>query len=187
MNKLLRCLRSKNGTTLVELIVCFALICIFFSGISMVLASSIQTYEKMKTMGSAQTAAELIFDQISAEVTDAALRSEKDCLRIRPDRLFVVDSTGLSVQIFADENGLLQFQSESGNWGMDSASYFGFHIQSLTFHTALSGEEEMQNYGNHILRADLTLTNGTAQFSYCRYLRFGNFSPESQRIVYQPA
>lgn len=72
-------MRNENGTTLVELLVTFALIGIFMAAATAMLTSSLRLFERMQTTSSAITVSDLILDKVAGEITAADLpESEGD-------------------------------------------------------------------------------------------------------------
>lgn len=65
------CLDDKSGTTLVELIVTFALIGLFMTAATGMLTSSLQMFGRMQATSSAITVSDLILDKVSGEIVAA--------------------------------------------------------------------------------------------------------------------
>lgn len=64
-------MRNKNGATLVELLVTFALIGIFMAAVTAMLMSSLRLFGRMQDTSSAVTVSDLILDKITGEITAA--------------------------------------------------------------------------------------------------------------------
>lgn len=75
--KIRECMKHKNGTTLVELIVTFALLGLFMTAATTMLTSSLQMFSRMQATSSAITVSDLILDKIAGEIVAADI-PEKD-------------------------------------------------------------------------------------------------------------
>lgn len=75
--KIRECMKHKNGTTLIELIVTFALLGLFMTAATTMLTSSLQMFSRMQATSSAITVSDLILDKIAGEIVAADI-PEKD-------------------------------------------------------------------------------------------------------------
>ena len=67
-------LRGKSGLTLVEMIVTFALLCIFVVAAVGMFSSSASIYNKIRVISSAQNVCEIIMDKVAGEVDRSSSR-----------------------------------------------------------------------------------------------------------------
>ena len=71
-------LGSKDGTTLVEMIVTFTLIGLFMTAAASMLTSSLQLFGRMQSTSSAILVSDLILDKVAGEIVAAEVPREKD-------------------------------------------------------------------------------------------------------------
>lgn len=71
-------MKRKNGTTLVELIVTFALLGLFMTAATTMLTSSLQMFSRMQATSSAITVSDLILDKIAGEIVAADIPEKEE-------------------------------------------------------------------------------------------------------------
>lgn len=77
ISRLLQSLKRKQGVTLVELIVAFALIGLFAAGCSRMIAVSLKTYHQIRGLNDAKQVSDTVMDKICGEIQGAQVGSVK--------------------------------------------------------------------------------------------------------------
>ena len=202
-NQIMTLRAARRGTTLVELIVTFALIGIFMTAAAMVLTSSLSAFTRMTALGRAETVSDLLLDKIVGEISAANLPKQNYgysfCMEQNDGSPWVAfdNRSSSKIAIYASESSPEeQIPSELGegqlfikyykgaagsntkavreiNWHFDSQVYMGYKIAGLTFR-----REDKENHPN-VIRIDLKLKNDRTGFEYetFRYARCYNYDP----------
>lgn len=201
---------NTGGTSLVELVVTFALIAMFSVAVVYVTGSSMNIYRSATGRAYAQDVCTTLMDKVAGEISGAQPGTEKqfgvvvmDRSRITGNRadylsyasgacVAFCNRTGSQVYI-ASENGklLVHYRPVEDNvrklkavdWKFDDAVYNGFSVSSLNFSLVSS-----ENGSTNVLLASVTLKNDKTGYIYSdsRYIRCFNFSnaPSAAKITY---
>lgn len=186
--KLIQIGKGKKGTTLVELIIAFALIGLFVVGSSQMIGVSLKTYHKIRGISYAKQVSDTLMDKITGEIeggTKWTLRSGSNgdsimdmtdktgshiCITTTDNRGEV--ETGSAVTWEADQiNGLLIYYYavglyESVGWTYDESMYMEFEIDQLKITEAGEG------YGKDIIKVELNLiSNKYGSYKTTRYMQ----------------
>ena len=89
IEKLRAVLKCRRGTTLVELIITFALIGLFVAGTCQMIAASVRTYHQIRGANQAHQVADTLMDKITGEIEGAQVGVPYD-----------EDSDGITLHIF---------------------------------------------------------------------------------------
>lgn len=141
---------NKKGYTLVEIIVCFALIGIFMSATAVVLSTFFEVSAKMNSINQAQTLSVTLMDTIAGELTSAAASKEDSTEGEIENTYIQITHDGTSIS-YMDKNGypvsmgvdneqklLLEYtdkdsEDKTSFWGLGEGVYMDNLIDSLTF------------------------------------------------------
>lgn len=169
-----------GGTTLVEVVVSFALISIFLLAATSALSTALDTFSRMQATTHAITVSDTILDKIEGELSSAMADS---------GQIHVGTVSGVSAVSFYTGSGSPVYLSagsasdgknylvmhyypvlggDAYDWSFDSKMYQGFSIASLEF----SLESVSPSV---IVRASLTLDNGNVTYQEERYIQCNNF------------
>lgn len=173
---------AARGYTLVEVIVCFALIGLFMAAAATVLLMYMDTAYKMSSMNRTQMLTTTLMDTISGEVTSAAdtkfSEDNSSELRIiitqeagKPDRLSFTDKNGYPVDICVnDKKQLVLEYTEPGKdvpteWGYGNNVYRSNEVTRLIFNTVTrDGAASTSN----LLEVTLTVRDSKTEYEETR-------------------
>ena len=187
LRKSRRILKSRRGATLVELIVTFVLIALFAVGTFQIVATSLNTYYRIRDVEQSQQVADLILDKITGLVVSAQGDVERETqdnedfqnpnrlpMVVQDNTIYLTDRTGSSIAIY-QKDGLLDVHYnavgvvDSVDWKFDQAVYMDATIQSLQFSNPNKGLDTPE-YPENVVRVDLTLENRGNTYHHTRYL-----------------
>lgn len=189
LRKSCRILKSRRGATLVELIVTFVLIALFAVGTFQIVATSLNTYYRIRDVEQSQQVADLILDKITGLVVSAQGDVEREPqtqdnedfqnpnrlpMVVQDNTIYLTDRTGSSIAIY-QKDGLLDVHYnavgvvDSVDWKFDQAAYMDATIQSLQFSNPNKGLDTPE-YPENVVRVDLTLENRGNTYHHTRYL-----------------
>ena len=184
-----RILKSRRGATLVELIVTFVLIALFAVGTFQIVATSLNTYYRIRDVEQSQQVSDLILDKITGLVVSAQGDVEREPqtqdnedfqnpnrlpMVVQDNTIYLTDRTGSSIAIY-QKDGLLDVHYnavgvvDSVDWRFDQAVYMDATIQSLQFSNPNKGLDTPE-YPENVVRVDLTLENRGNTYHHTRYL-----------------
>ncbi|MDD7209237.1 MAG: hypothetical protein PUH29_04170 [Lachnospiraceae bacterium] len=200
--KLKEIFTHKQGTTIVEFIVCFLLISLMLAGISQMVIVSMEVYQKIRDMNQACQVSDTLLDKICGEIEGAQTgvafqtgeeadgREENATLIIEDSnkKIDLYDRTGSHIYITVSGKKLkihyyevISVSEDSGNrttcyeavdWKFDDKAYMGFEIEDLRF---LRSEENLPN----VITVQLTIGKDGKKFvSRTRYVKCYNFQDE---------
>lgn len=183
--------------TLVELIVAFALIAMFATGVCQAASSAMKVYYKIRGLNQARQTADTLIDKITGEIEGALVGvphaseggepSSDDTLIVTGSKIELFDRTGSHISMTAQEGELLihyfpvtsqtraeAVHYEQTDWKFDKKVYMGYEISRLNF--SIAGED----YPENVLKVEMELTGkGSDTFTTTRYVECYNFqSPE---------
>lgn len=191
---------NTGGSSLVELVVTFALLAMFSVAVVYVTGSSMNVYRSATGRAYAQNVCTTLLDKVTGEISGAQPGTEQQFGVVVMDRTKITGNqadylpyasgacvafcnrTGSQVYI-ASENGKLVVhyrpvedngkELKAVDWKFDDAVYNGFSIQSLNFSLVKSG-----NDSTNVLLVAVTLKNNKTGYVYSdnRYIRCFNFS-----------
>lgn len=183
--------KNKNGFTLVELVVTFALLALFCVAVLYLAASSMGIFRSATEHAYAQTVSQTLLDKMAGEVSGAqpgANRQNGVTVSAGPftaaddSCISLCGRTGSRIYITADRDGylLIHYRPVTDNdrnlkavdWKFDSAVYNGYVIDSLGFSIVRSG-----GANTNVIRISLTLRNTRTGYTYSseRYAQCFNF------------
>ena len=138
-----------RGTTLVEMIVCFALLLMVSA--TQIMHSAMRTYSKVKRSSAGQDVADLLCDKVEAELSSASARQVPD-VSDNNEVIFYYDRQNRPVRIMLSENGYLHFaygkEEEESYWEYDPQVYRGYKITELKFYKVMPSNVENRTYEN---------------------------------------
>lgn len=141
-------IKSRLGTTLVELLVTFALFSIFMTAAAAVITPCTRIFLKTKYMTYAQNVSDMVMDRVAGEITDASERVKIDT-DTGGKRISLSDGFSSPLYIEA-KNGYLNIRYRevrevkdnivyedvlwpAADWHYDEKAYQGFKIETLQF------------------------------------------------------
>ncbi|MBQ6231616.1 MAG: prepilin-type N-terminal cleavage/methylation domain-containing protein [Eubacterium sp.] len=155
---------NKNkGMTLVEMIVCFALLSIFVTVSTLVISNVITLYYRVRGESYARQVGDIVAKKITSELSGAEYANDSSIDPIIEKKnpndetvdgnvITVVDSTDTKISMYADD-GILKIyyhkitdENDSDNnrepviWTFDKKMYNGYQIDSLDFAQACSSK-----------------------------------------------
>ncbi len=155
---------NKNkGMTLVEMIVCFALLSIFVTVSTLVISNVITLYYRVRGESYARQVGDIVAKKITSELSGAEYANDSSIDPIIEKKnpndetvdgnvITVVDSTGTKISMYA-QDGILKIyyhkitdENDSDNnrepviWTFDKKMYNGYQIDSLDFAQACSSK-----------------------------------------------
>jgi type II secretory pathway pseudopilin PulG len=175
---------NERGTTLVELIVTFALISIFAVGMMMVLSNAITVYTQMETYQRQIQVADTVLDKIEGELERAQVMgtSEEDvsiCI-LNSNQVIFFDPDQRKVSLDCENGGLhilYEDKNQEGSscvFAFEPEVYMGFEIKELSF--SLNDTKE---YEKNIICVKITLCHDVyGTFETVRYVKCYNFTTE---------
>ena len=175
-------LRTKNnlinnhGSTLIEMIVSFALLAIFLVSAATVIASVTTMYYEVKGENYSKQVSDIVLNKIEAEIDGSVFVAGEDETNLRIQKaddsemgktdtgeninkgasVLLTDKTGTKVKIYrdpTDKDVVIHYfpigtQKET-DWRFDQSVYNHFTVEELTFMKAseVSSYSELSNYG----------------------------------------
>ena len=148
-NKIVKLNRRNAGTTLVEIVVSFALLGIFMACAAMIISSVATTYFNVKGETYAKQVTDIVMEKIASTLEGA--KYDKDITHDNPavlnnnTRVRLRDRTDTKVIIYAEEGEVRFFYAQITNetessknreatiWRFDDAMYNGFTVEELYF------------------------------------------------------
>lgn len=133
------CLNSKNGTTLVELIVAFVLTAILMTAAIATISPAAKVFNKVVGMSRAQGVTDILLEEIGGELEPAERIG-----RLSADSISYTDKNGQGVNMRigsgSAEDGqeldgmlVLSYSKENVIWYLPEKTYMGFRIEKLEF------------------------------------------------------
>ena len=167
MREYARKLQNTNkGTTLVEMIVCFALMAIFVSAAAAIIASVTNMYYQIKGETYGRQISDIVIQRIVGEVEGAKIirGGQEPKIDINYSSISLCNRTDTNTKVYSEGNELLiDYQGytnktgtrKSTTWKFDERVYYGYEVEELLF---ISGEDigttstegiktHLQNYG----------------------------------------
>ena len=160
-----RKLNTKNnkGMTLVEMIVCFALLSIFVTVSTLVISNVITLYYRVRGESYARQVGDIVAKKITSELSGAEYANDSSVdptidaktpndKTVDGNVITVVDSTDTKISMYAEDGILkvyyheIQDENDSRNnrssviWTFDKKMYNGYRIDSLDFAQACSSK-----------------------------------------------
>ncbi|MBQ8983334.1 MAG: prepilin-type N-terminal cleavage/methylation domain-containing protein [Lachnospiraceae bacterium] len=187
-------IRNNRGTTLVEMIVCFALLAILMVAATEIIHSAMRTYTRVKQSGAGQEISDLICDKIDADLSGAVTKRQIPDVSDDNTEIFYYDKYNRPVHIMNKE-GYLYFaygkDEEESRWSFDSAIYRGYTIQEIKFYKVMPADVDSRSdedkgdaefldnsvYSDDIYKVQLTMYNKKdGEFVTERYIRCRNMN-----------
>ena len=148
-NKCSKLNRKNAGTTLVEIVVSFALLGIFMAAAAMIISNIAGSYFNVKGETYSKQVTDIVFGKMASAIEGAKYRDKLDnfnpSVSDNYSRITLRDRTGTKVSIYA-ENGEIRFfyaqindetdqskNREATVWRFDDAVYNGYSIENLCF------------------------------------------------------
>ena len=163
---------NRRGSTLVEVIVTFALIGMFLLAATTAVSAAMNAFYRMESLSRAIVVSDTILDKAQGELSLASADGALLCLGS--------ESSGDDWWKTASGDGKGRFSlyyypvkdssSQGTDWTFDENFYQGFWIEDLSFRWN-GTEEEPDN----IIEVRLTLTNGNTSYSQTRFVQCTNF------------
>ena len=172
-------LRKDNlGTTLVEMLACFALVGILMAAAAGLISVTMETYYSVRqTKYGTQTLGRTL-DRIKEVLGTMDSREEIRFGEGGADICFI-DQKGREVTIQKDKEGYLEILYRDRNtletnlWKLDPKAYMGSNIKTIRFFRP--GEENPGEYGTNVVGVDIVVQNkiyGISQGTgYVEYLK----------------
>lgn len=185
---------KNRGTTLVEMIVCFALLAILMVAATEIIHSAMRTYSRVKQSSAGQEISDLICDKIEADLSGAVTKRQKPDVSNDNSEIFYYDKYNRPVRIL-NKDGYLYFaygkEEEESKWTFDSGLYRGYTIQEIKFLKVMPASIEQREeqdkgdmeylddskYSGDIYKVELTLYNKKdGEYVTERYIRCRNMN-----------
>lgn len=188
-----------SGTTLVELVVTFALMGIFIIAATFVITSSVRLFYQMRSVADSAIVSDLILEKVVGEISAADVEQEGKssgyCFWLGDknqgeDWIAFCNRSGSPVSIFAQDGRLVVRYYEDTeesitenlavepawemDWSFDDNVYMGYEITELKF-----SQPQPSSHPN-VIRVDLTMKNTRTGYEYTthRYARNYNYDVE---------
>ena len=189
-NHMKRNLKVKNennfGFTLVELVVCFALLGILLVCMTQVISSTASIFYKAKSVSEGTKASDMVMVKITEEIEEAVSAADGDEIPViskdEDDNFTSIslkDKEGKNVVISADriskksENRYLKIHDissgynidstkaeEAPDWTYDTKAYMGYHITKFQMSYAYDAKDaSKKNYQKNVIKVVLTMDN----------------------------
>lgn len=191
-------LNKKSGTegyTLVEVIVCFALIGLFMSAAVTVLTMYMETSYKLNSMNRTQLLTTTLMDTISGEVSSAAedkmqsggvLKMEIQDGGEDSDALYFTDKNGYPLKLFVESGRLmLKYTEPQGgdtDWGYGDGVYQGNEVIQLQFAPVVRVEG---GPNVNLLEVTLTVRNKKTEYEETRKSIIQCYNLKDNQIGYR--
>ena len=157
--------KNNKGMTLIEMIVCFALLSIFVTVSTLVISNVITLYYRVRGESYARQVGDIVMKKITSEIAGAEYSGEDGESSINPfiqdsgvndgksgNAIVLVDNTDTKIKLYA-EDGILKIfyyaisdiEDATNNrssviWTFDKKMYNGYQIDSLDFAQACSSK-----------------------------------------------
>lgn len=190
---------NRRGTTLVEVMVTFALIGLFLLAATTAVSAAMNTFYRMEAISRAIVVSDTILDKAEGELSGAMADGASLCLGGTSDgdgwwsTICFYTANGSPVRMQSEDTGdgkgrfsfyyyPVQDTSStnisgntSGNtsgtdWTFDEKLYQGFWITQLSFRWNGTAESP-----DNIIEINLSLTNGTSSYNQTRFVQCTNF------------
>lgn len=190
--KKIRRIRSdKRGSTLVEVMVTFALIGMFLLAAVTAVSAAMNAFYRMEAISRAIVVSDTILDKAQGELSPAMADGASLCLGGSRtddgwwDTICFYTANGSPVCMKSEDPGdeknifsLYYYPvknadtnlSDGASWTFDEKLYQGFWIKELSFRWNGTADQP-----NNIIEIRLELTNGTSSYSQTRYVQCTNF------------
>ncbi len=184
-------INNNRGTTLVEMIVCFALLAILMVAATEIIHSAMRTYTWVKQSTTGQEISDLICDKIEADLSGAVTKRQIPDVSDDNSEIFYYDKYNRPVRI-QNKDGYLYFaygkEEEESRWSFDSGLYRGYTIQEIKFYKVMSADVSQRaeadknddeylddaKYSSDVYKVKLTMYNKkdgeyvTERYIHCR-------------------
>ena len=154
MNNQIRKRKDNNhGTTLIEMVVCFALLGIFMACAAALISSITQIYYSIKGEMGSREVSDIVMDRIVSEIDGAKYFGSSeahadDNPTISADEITLCDKTDTRVSLSMDDGKLIVHYFEkvvdgsigspnsryATDWSFDDSFYKGFYLTNLSFY-----------------------------------------------------
>lgn len=187
---------NNRGTTLVEMMVTFALVGIFMVAASQVIAHTMNIYFHVKSVTYGQQVSNIVMRKIVNMVEGAQQESGSGdiAMKISTDGKIIefYDKTSSHVAITKNDNNVVVVHyypvdvggNASGgydavDWTFDKKAYMDFKVDTLTFEQLGSGADS--NYAPNVIRVTLEISNPAyGNFVTTEYVECYNFKNYSK-------
>ncbi|HCA21537.1 MAG TPA: hypothetical protein DEO87_04055 [Lachnospiraceae bacterium] len=185
--------KNNKGMTLVEMIVCFALLSIFVTVSTLVISNVITLYYHVRGESYARQVGDIVMKKITSEISGAVYvdgdTTVNPSIETEPlgsedmdgNAFVIVDSTDTKIRMYA-EDGILKIyyyeitdeNDEDNNrepviWTFDKKMYNGYKIDSLVF------EKASADYPANVMVVKMKLSSGKyGKFDITRYVKMYN-------------
>jgi len=201
-------LRAKKGATLVELVVTFALLAIFLTGVAVIFSACLGMYDTAKMKANARSVTQTLLDKVSGEISGAqggsgdtyTMTIQKHTGQNASGNVLPYEDSAciafcgktnsqVYIAVSSDKHLLIHYRPvtdrvqnwEAVDWTFDDAVYRNFIIDSLSFDVvSVNGRK------TNIIRVSLQITDPASGFSMNaeRYVECYNFSAaEVNKII----
>ena len=179
---------NRRGSTLVEVIVTFALIGMFLLAATTAVSAAMNAFYRMESLSRAIVVSDTILDKAQGELSLASADGALLCLGGESGGddwwkticFYSANGNPVRMESEASVDGKGRFSlyyypvkdssSQGTDWTFDENFYQGFWIEDLSFRWN-GTEEEPDN----IIEVRLTLTNGNTSYSQTRFVQCTNF------------
>lgn len=159
------CLNSRNGTTLVELIVAFVLTAILMTAAIATISPATKVFNKVVGMSRAQGVTDILLEEIGGQLEPAERIG-----KINADSISYTDKNGQGVNMKigsgSTEDGqeldgmlVLEYDKENVFWYLPQKTYMGFRIESIQF---------QQLNDKNFIEVQIEIKNGKSDNTYKR-------------------
>lgn len=151
----LKALKKNAGFTMVELIVCFAILGIFMVSAAQLISSTAFIYQDAKATANSQQVADILMNKVTGEIKNAQSNPVIATMPDGSNSIKFTNSDGVPILISKNDNvgkdpyDLLNIEYNPGtegkdhvNWRYDKKVYKGFHITNMTFKQDASKYED---------------------------------------------
>ena len=186
--------KNNKGMTLVEMIVCFALLSIFVTVSTLVISNVVTLYYRVRGESYARQVGDIVMKKVTSEITGAKFSSEGtdnpsvtdtpiNTESMDGNAIDLVDNTDTRIRMYA-EDGILKIyyypiddesdplnpvQTSAVIWTFDKKMYNGYSLDNLEFKMAPSG------YPNNVVMVKMKLSSGKyGKFDITRYVKMYN-------------
>ena len=173
-----RHLNKNRGTTLVEMLACFALVGILLAAAAGLISVTMETYYKVRQTEYGTLLQERMLERIK-EVLETANGREQIQIGESGDTIEFVDRKGRIVKMGKDTSGYLEIQylnpdnNETRLWKLDPKSYMGSQIKELKFYRAC--DKSPEEYDTNVIGVDIVVKNKiygeNKGYGYVEYLK----------------
>lgn len=179
---------NRRGSTLVEVIVTFALIGMFLLAATTAVSAAMNAFYRMESLSRAIVVSDTILDKAQGELSLASADGALLCLGGESSgddwwkTICFYSANGNPVRMESEASGdgkgrfslyyypVADSSSQGTDWTFDEKFYQGFWIEDLSFRWNGTGEEP-----DNIIEVRLTLTNGNTSYSQTRFVQCTNF------------